>query len=157
MSETASPAAHSFRSVAPVIALCWLAVFFDGMDLTCSLSVLKGGDSCHGRVTVWVASCFTALRRDLRGVSRLRPSGGDDTASFEPEIASRVAVAVVHRAALAARPLPDMEGLGSVPEAADRADLRRREGPVDPGEGTAVAGGFVLQHADERRPSGVVD
>ncbi|WP_406002599.1 hypothetical protein [Streptomyces sp. NBC_00829] len=25
--------AHTFRSVLPVIALCWLAVFFDGMDV----------------------------------------------------------------------------------------------------------------------------
>ncbi|MFF8372066.1 MFS transporter [Streptomyces lydicus] len=24
---------HTFRSVAPVLALCWLAVFFDGMDV----------------------------------------------------------------------------------------------------------------------------
>ncbi|WP_030375750.1 MFS transporter [Streptomyces rimosus] len=27
------PRAHTFRSVAPVLALCWLAVFFDGMDV----------------------------------------------------------------------------------------------------------------------------
>lgn len=27
------PAAHTFRSVAPVLALCWLVVFFDGMDV----------------------------------------------------------------------------------------------------------------------------
>ncbi|MBR7679029.1 MFS transporter, partial [Streptomyces daliensis] len=24
---------HSFRSVAPVLGLCWMAVFFDGMDV----------------------------------------------------------------------------------------------------------------------------
>ncbi|WP_053761678.1 MULTISPECIES: MFS transporter [Streptomyces] len=29
----ASPPDRSFRTVAPVIALCWLAVFFDGMDV----------------------------------------------------------------------------------------------------------------------------
>ncbi|GGY99720.1 MFS transporter [Streptomyces poonensis] len=29
----ASPPKRSFRAVAPVIALCWLAVFFDGMDV----------------------------------------------------------------------------------------------------------------------------
>ncbi|WP_327705486.1 MFS transporter [Streptomyces decoyicus] len=29
----AGPGRHTFRSVAPVLALCWLAVFFDGMDV----------------------------------------------------------------------------------------------------------------------------
>ncbi|MFJ8047393.1 MFS transporter [Streptomyces luteogriseus] len=29
-----SPAPHTFRTVFPVLALCWLAVFFDGMDVT---------------------------------------------------------------------------------------------------------------------------
>ncbi|GAA2447589.1 aromatic acid/H+ symport family MFS transporter [Streptomyces glaucus] len=33
MSAPASPPSRSFRAVAPVIALCWLAVFFDGMDV----------------------------------------------------------------------------------------------------------------------------
>ncbi|MFI8192383.1 MFS transporter [Streptomyces sp. NPDC085946] len=33
MSAPASPPSRSFRTVAPVIALCWLAVFFDGMDV----------------------------------------------------------------------------------------------------------------------------
>ncbi|MFJ9418823.1 MFS transporter [Streptomyces sp. NPDC101227] len=28
-----APTRHTFRSVAPVLALCWLAVFFDGMDV----------------------------------------------------------------------------------------------------------------------------
>ncbi|MDQ0716854.1 AAHS family benzoate transporter-like MFS transporter [Streptomyces luteogriseus] len=28
-----SPAPHTFRTVFPVLALCWLAVFFDGMDV----------------------------------------------------------------------------------------------------------------------------
>ncbi|WP_250292086.1 hypothetical protein [Streptomyces atroolivaceus] len=31
--STTSPPDRSFRVVAPVIALCWLAVFFDGMDV----------------------------------------------------------------------------------------------------------------------------
>lgn len=32
--------AHTFRSVAPVLALCWLAVFFEGMDVTVYGAVL---------------------------------------------------------------------------------------------------------------------
>lgn len=34
-SKSASPAPppHTLRSVLPVLALCWLAVFFDGMDV----------------------------------------------------------------------------------------------------------------------------
>ncbi|GAB7106670.1 aromatic acid/H+ symport family MFS transporter [Streptomyces phaeofaciens JCM 4814] len=33
MTPLASPPTRSFKAVAPVIALCWLAVFFDGMDV----------------------------------------------------------------------------------------------------------------------------
>ncbi|MGW6737159.1 MFS transporter [Streptomyces sp. NPDC055013] len=33
MAPPASPPTRSFKAVAPVIALCWLAVFFDGMDV----------------------------------------------------------------------------------------------------------------------------
>ncbi|MFE6286313.1 MFS transporter [Streptomyces sp. NPDC057877] len=33
MTASTSPPNRSFRAVAPVIALCWLAVFFDGMDV----------------------------------------------------------------------------------------------------------------------------
>ncbi|AJT63644.1 hypothetical protein T261_1959 [Streptomyces lydicus] len=33
-------ARHTFRSVAPVLALCWLAVFFDGMDVSVYGAVL---------------------------------------------------------------------------------------------------------------------
>ncbi|WP_327181520.1 MFS transporter [Streptomyces sp. NBC_01334] len=33
MTPVASPPTRSFKAVAPVIALCWLAVFFDGMDV----------------------------------------------------------------------------------------------------------------------------
>ncbi|MFE5487165.1 hypothetical protein ACFQ7Q_32130, partial [Streptomyces sp. NPDC056527] len=35
MTSTSSPprAPHTFRTVFPVLALCWLAVFFDGMDV----------------------------------------------------------------------------------------------------------------------------
>jgi hypothetical protein len=31
--SVASRPPHTFRSVFPVLALCWLAVFFDGMDV----------------------------------------------------------------------------------------------------------------------------
>lgn len=36
----ASGRGHTFRSVAPVLALCWLAVFFDGMDVSVYGAVL---------------------------------------------------------------------------------------------------------------------
>ncbi|KPI11674.1 hypothetical protein OK006_11151 [Actinobacteria bacterium OK006] len=59
--------------------------------------------------------------------------------------------AFVHDAARAARPLPDVQGLGTVPESAGRADLRRRESTVHPGERAAAPDRLVLQHPDERR------
>ncbi|MFG2139728.1 MFS transporter [Streptomyces sp. NPDC048650] len=39
-SAAPAPARHTFRSVAPVLALCWLAVFFDGMDVNVYGAVL---------------------------------------------------------------------------------------------------------------------
>ncbi|CAM5520971.1 hypothetical protein SHIRM173S_11074 [Streptomyces hirsutus] len=64
---------------------------------------LRPRDSGLGRLTLPGASCFTALcghtcpsYRHSTGVSRLRPSGGDDTASFEQDVAGCVVVTVVH-------------------------------------------------------------
>src|SRR3954449_11312348 len=62
---------------------------------------LKSRDSGLGRLTLPGASRFTTLCRDLcpgltgapRGVWRLRPSGGDDAASFEEDVAACVVVA----------------------------------------------------------------
>src|SRR4051812_28947258 len=63
-------------------------------------------DSHHPRPRVWAGSCFTALRQDIspgltcapRGVLRLRPSGGDDPASFAQHIPGRVVVPVMFSA-----------------------------------------------------------
>lgn len=124
---------------------------------------LKSRDSGLGRLTLPGASCFNALcghvcpsYRHSAGVSRLHPSGGDDSASFEQDVTCCIVVTAVDGMALATRPLPDVQGLAAVPESAGRADLRGREGPVHLGEGTAVLDRLVLQHADERGPSRVV-
>ncbi|MBM4796454.1 MFS transporter [Streptomyces sioyaensis] len=48
MTSSFDPPPHSFRSVFPVFALCWLAVFFDGMDINIYGAVMPHILDDHG-------------------------------------------------------------------------------------------------------------
>ena len=103
-----------------------------------------------------MGSCFTALglyeyRSYPRSTGWNRQSGGLG------DVDRRVDVPIQNGPASSAFPYADMEGLGAILDAALRADLGGRLEPPDAVEGPAELRGLVLQHRDERRPSGVVD
>src|SRR6266566_3894189 len=114
------------------------------------------GDSCRAASCgTSEGSCFTALRQSnpwsyLRSTGCHRQSGGPG------DVDRRVDVPIQPYSTPSALPGTDAKSLRAVFGAAGRAHLGGGLKPADPVEAALISLGLVLQHAHERRPSGVV-
>src|SRR5437868_7431233 len=84
------------------------------------------------------------------------PSSGDLPLCGGEDVGCGVDVTVVDGPA-GAGPLPDVQRHRLGDDAADAAQFGTGEPAVDPDERPPVPGRLVFEHADERRPSGVMD